>query len=210
MSDRSGNADIVRQRVDEASAEPLVTGPDDELIPRVSPDGQWVLYVAAKKWPRFGSHEPVRIMRVALSGGPSQEVLTSTGYSNHECATAPADFCVLGEQTPDRKRLMLVGFDPLKGRGRDLAAFDLNPLLSYSWALSPNGRFIALLKSSPNEGSIRFFSLSGSESPSLLQESAREVPVKGWGDLTSADWSTSSNALFISGISPGGAVLLRV
>ena len=56
-------------------------------------------------------------MRVPTSGGPPQLVLAARGVVDFHCALSPATLCVLGEQSPERKQLTFVSFDPVKGRG---------------------------------------------------------------------------------------------
>jgi Tol biopolymer transport system component len=43
-SDRNGTLSIFKQRIDQDSAEPVVTGPHDVGLPLLSPDGAWILY----------------------------------------------------------------------------------------------------------------------------------------------------------------------
>jgi eukaryotic-like serine/threonine-protein kinase len=209
MTERNGQADIFKQKINEPTAEPVVTGPNDELIPRVSPDGKWILYVSTKRWPRMGASQPVSIMRVPILGGPPQFVLESRGYFNHSCTRAPMRFCLVGEQNVERTLLTLTTFDPMRGRGEELARFELDPRFRYGWAISPSG-VLAVSKTDAHQSSLRFFAVSGGEVPVLQKESPQEVMVNGWGDLASLDWSADSTHLFASSVSPNGAVLLRV
>src|SRR6266516_552389 len=90
MSDRSGNYYIYRQAIDQDSAEPLVVTPQLDN-PRLSPDGEWVVFVSFAKPEGVGTSAPSsQVRRVPLSGGPTQFVLTSHGYSDHRCVPAPS------------------------------------------------------------------------------------------------------------------------
>ena len=60
-SDRNGNWDIFKQAIDPPSAEPLVTGPDDELAKGVTPDGLWLLYTIRKSG---DPSAPTKLMRM--------------------------------------------------------------------------------------------------------------------------------------------------
>ena len=74
-SDRNGNWDIFKQAIDQPSAEPLVTGPDDEIAKAVTPDGLWLLYTVQKQG---DPSAPTKLMRVPISGG-SPEFLLDAG-----------------------------------------------------------------------------------------------------------------------------------
>ena len=111
-SGQSGSQDIVMQRLDAESAEPLVVGPGDQVLPRMSSDGQWVLF-----------QEPVgaegsRIMRVPLAGGRPEQLLTTTRVVWPRCAVRGR--CVLFEQ--DRDRWIISSLDPLRGKGERLCS----------------------------------------------------------------------------------------
>jgi hypothetical protein len=85
------------------------------------------------------------------------------------------------ERTQDRKQLIFTAFDPLQGRGRELARFDTNltPDAEYAWDLSPDGNRITILKRS--EATIHCLSLSG--------QASRQIVMKGWSGLQSVDWA---------------------
>jgi Tol biopolymer transport system component len=63
-SNRNGHWGIFRQSLDADAAEPIVSGPEDALGGRVSPDGAWVLYETAPR--NAGPSTP--LMRVAITG----------------------------------------------------------------------------------------------------------------------------------------------
>src|SRR5262249_34500695 len=133
-SDRNGRWEIFKQGLDEESAELLVTDPASDLDePRLSPDGSWVVYWALpKSQGGFGTSTPLSLMRVPVSGGPSQVVLTSRINSDHQCARSPATLCVLGERSADRKQLAFVAFDPVGGKGRELMRINTDPNANYN------------------------------------------------------------------------------
>jgi serine/threonine protein kinase/Tol biopolymer transport system component len=198
-SNRDGRWKIFKQLVDRDTAEAIVTGPEDAVAPRVSPDGAWVLYVAL---PSVGAPAPLRqMMRVPITGGPPQLVLAANIYNSHRCAKSPAKVCVISEQTPDRKHLIFTGFDPLKGRGHELTRFDTAPNFSnYIWDLSPDGSSIAIVQES--EGRISILSLSG--------RAPLEIQPNGWRTAKSLDWTADGKALLISSRIQGELALLLV
>src|SRR6266849_5899765 len=187
-SNRNGHWGIFRQSLDADAAEPIVSGPEDALGARVSPDGAWILYAT-----------PELLMRVAITGGPSQLVLAAP-LRWFRCAKAPATLCVFCEQTPDRKQLIFTALDPLKGRGRELARFDADPTAGYDWDLSPDASFIDIRKN--REPRLSMLSLTGQE--------PRELIVKGWRTLFNLDWAADGKGLFTSGLVERGSVLLYV
>ncbi len=92
-SDRSGSDHTYKQALDQDSAEPFVATPRVDIIPRLSPDGTWVIYESFAKPEDEGTSAPSELRRVPVSGGPSQLVLTAHGYYGHRCARPPATLC---------------------------------------------------------------------------------------------------------------------
>lgn len=141
FSDRKGHGGIFKQSLAGDTAEPIETGPEYAIIPRMSPDGNWVLYLVYSK--ERGSSVPARLMRVPIAGGSPQLVLTATIVDTHRCAKSPATLCAIAERTPDHKQLVFTAFDPEKGRGRELARCSVDPNAGYNRDLSPDGTRIA-------------------------------------------------------------------
>jgi Tol biopolymer transport system component len=203
-SNRDGRIEILKQALDQESVEVLVSGENNNnpnFYPRLSADGAWVLYpFSAAEHP--GPTTPVKLMRVPSSGGSSQVVLTSHGLTDWRCARSPATLCVLGEQSPDRKQLAFVSFDPAQGRGRELLRIDTDPAAVYSFDLTADASRLAIEKNFEREGRIVVMSLGGG--------AARDVKVKGWGALNSLDWAADGKGLYASSQSPRAATLLYI
>jgi serine/threonine protein kinase len=200
---RDGKWRVFRQSANEEMARPINTGSATDVTdPRVSPDGEWILYTAlpAEADPSTGRE----LMRAPITGGPSQRVLTGVApiYGGLRCAQAPAKLCAIAEQTVDRKQLIFTAFDPLKGRGNELARFDIDPAAAatYLWALSPDGKRVAILKYS--EQRIVILPLDGQE--------RQQIDVKGWNNLQSVSWTADGRGFFTSSITPVSSDLLRV
>ena len=132
---QSGSQDIFKQRLDSESAEPLVEGPGNQVLPRITSDGQWVLFLEP-----IGT-ERRRIMRVPLAGGRPQQVL-ATGMAWPRCATRGP--CVLFEQNADQ--WFISSLDPVRGRGMRLCSIPFN---LRGEDLSPDGNAIALVVEDP-------------------------------------------------------------
>ena len=204
-SNRNGTWDIFKQALDRAEAEPVVTGPDFKSLPVVSPDGAWILYLSSAT-AEVGATTPVRIMRVPISGGAPQVVLEGRGIDNRGlgCTRSPATLCVLSEPSPDGKQLILSAFDPVKGRGRELARFNLKqPVEGYGWDVSPDGSRLAFTQFDEHEGRIQILPLAGGE--------AREVNVKGHYGFYRLSWAKDGKGLYVSRVpTTSGSLLLYV
>jgi Tol biopolymer transport system component len=204
QSDRSGKDDIYKQALDQDSAEPLVASPQANRLARLSPDGAWVIYESSAQGDNGrmnGILAPGQLRRVPVSGGPSELVLTTHSWHDHQCARAPAKLCLLGEQSDDQKELVVTAFDPLKGRGREVARIATHPGFWYGWNLSPDGSEIAVLFPA-GQNRIRLLPLRGGQ--------ARDLVIKGWYGFNSVDWAVDSKGLYVSSWSPSSATLLYI
>jgi Tol biopolymer transport system component len=201
FADRDGQWNYFKQDLNQDTAQPLVVGPEWKWYGHFSPDGVWFLYVA---WPTRESPTPattVRLMRVASQGGPSELVMNVRGSTNFHCARAPASLCVIEEQI--EKQLVFTSFDPLKGRGREVARIERNSTFSPpQWDLSPDGSRIAVGMYNATDGRIRIIPVAGGP-PS-------DIVVKGWAGIEYVDWSPDAKALYASSRAAAGTTLLRV
>jgi len=196
-SDRDGSWDIFKQTLDkDATAELLPLGSEPKWYCSFSPDGQWILYMALPEARMPGGSVPVRIMRVPVSGGPPQLVLTALGTTDIHCTRAPANLCVFDEQQQGHH--VFTSVDPVKGRGRELASIETEPSMTIPWDLSPDGSQVVMTR----EGRIRLLSLKSGVTSDLA--------VKGWDSFWEVDWSADGDALFVSSNTPQDTTLLRV
>jgi serine/threonine protein kinase len=188
--------DIFRQRIDESSAEMLVSGPEQKPISRLNPDGSQILYLASLNTQDIGGsrmaevqNEPrvVRLMRAPIQGGPSQVVLEAPNITNFQCSRAPFDTCVLSQ--PDPKDVVFSTFDPMKGTLRRVAKLDQVPG-GWNFSLSPDGTVIAAVELSVIKHQIQLVSLSG--------QPTRVITVKDWNNFMSVDWAADGKGFFVS------------
>ncbi|MGA7414122.1 MAG: hypothetical protein WBW33_26855, partial [Bryobacteraceae bacterium] len=204
-SDHNGRWEIFKQGLDEESAELLVTDAKNNLdLPRVSPDGSWVLYGAVPIAGNSGTSTPVNLMRAPVKpGGAPQLVLTSQGLTGHNCALAPSTLCVLQEFNPDETRMTFAAFDPVVGRGREITRIANDPNAPYAlWGVSSDGSRLAIAKFGESEGHIRILPVGGG--------SNRDVKVRRWGHFTSLDWARDGKGFYVSSVSRIGATLLHI
>jgi serine/threonine protein kinase/dipeptidyl aminopeptidase/acylaminoacyl peptidase len=213
VSNRNGQWELFRQSLNEDTARSIATvsageaerteaGEFGPTVPRISPDGAWMLYLI---WTRAGSSSAqVELMRVPVAGGPPQLVLTASPGVIHSlrCARSPAALCAIAERVPDRKQLIFTAFDPVKGRGHELNRFSTSPTpdAEYAWDLSPDGTQIAILKRS--EATIHVLSLS--------HQPSQEIVVKDRSGLQTLDWAADGSGLFVAIAREGGSALLRL
>jgi Tol biopolymer transport system component len=201
---RDGQSKILKQSLDEDTADSIATGAEDVEGPSatVSATGEWVLYLAPSKNSSFSAATPDSLMRVPIGGGSPELVLTGRVYGKPACARAPASVCVIAEQTLDSKQLVFTTFDPMNGRGSEVSRFDTDPTAGthYVWDLSPDGTRIALIRNSTDR--IHILPLNG--------KAQQEIVVKGWSNLFSVNWASNGKDFFSSSQTQRGSVLLRV
>jgi DNA-binding winged helix-turn-helix (wHTH) protein/Tol biopolymer transport system component len=139
VSDRNETWGIYSQGISQETAEPVVTGRQEVDLPRLSPDGAWILFLRGREWGPV-SH-PNGVMRISARGGAPQLVLETRNYINFECARAPASLCVVLEASQDRKQFVITSFDPLKGKVKILRTINTAPLPTWGTSGLFSGRF---------------------------------------------------------------------
>jgi len=153
-SERNGNWDIFKQAIDQPSAEPLVTGPDDETAKAVTPDGLWLVYTVQK---HGDASAPVKVMRVPMSGG-SPELLLDPGVDFYDITCAkrlPSTLCVVASLY--QKGMVFSTFDLSTRQSRELAKVEH----FRDWDLFHDGSRIAVLIKDQGKSSIRIVRSSG-------------------------------------------------
>ena len=193
-----GSQDIFKQRLEAESAEPLVVGPGHQVLPRMTSDGQWVLFLeptyadAVRRWGTPGW----RIMRVPLAGGRPEEVLATGAFAFPRCSVRGR--CVLFEQHEDR--YVISSFDPVRGKGERLGSVPLNVS---GEDLSPDGDSVAFIVSAARpRNRIQIYSLQGA-----LE---KEVVVGNASSLGQLDWGSAGAGLFSSNHRAGRNELLFI
>ena len=106
----------------------------------------------------------------------------------------------MGELSPDNKQLTFTAFDPVQGRGHEVARVSTDGA-AVNWDLSPDGSRIALAKF--GESRIRILPVAGGE--------PRDIAVKAWRCSGNGfDWSADGKGFYVSRYSPRSATLLYV
>jgi len=215
-SDRAGIDQIFKQSIGAVSPESLLTFRKNENITGacISPDGSWLIYMVVLDKGGIVTTNKImgnditpadptaknNLMRLPMTGGPPQVVLTASIEEWPRCARSPSDLCAIAERSADLKQLVFTAFDAVKGRGRELARSNVDPTTYYHWDLSPDGTRIALLKQRDNR--IEILSLIGGVE--------QEVVVKEWDFLKSVTWTANGTGLLVSSYGKRGAAMLHL
>jgi Tol biopolymer transport system component len=213
-SSRTGVDTIFKQTLGQYIAEPLIAMRKSDGVAGacLSPEGSWVYYtlMSYDEGPPESSkimraEQTVilpavmsRIMRVAITGGAPQLVLTASIEEWPRCARFPSTLCAIAERTPDRKQIVFSALDPVKGRGPELARSNTEVAKQYHWDLSPDGTRIALLKH--RDARVDILSLNG--------VAPRQITSKKVSTLSSVVWAADGKSLFVSSYTARGADML--
>lgn len=198
-SNRDGPLHIFRQEIAGNSAGPMATGSGEASVPVVSPDGAFLLYVTPTHSMVGGSATPVRLMRVPRDGGAPQQVLSAHLVDSPRCARAPAILCAIAEPSEDGKQIIFTAFDPVQGRGRELARIDADSDADYGWDLSADGTEIAFVKRVPRSDGKILLSAGPIHIVSLKGAPARVIQVKGVNTFREyLDWAADGKGLILA------------
>jgi len=200
-SNRSGHWNIYKQALDKEFPEMLVAGSDEAeaLAPRLSPDGNWVIYTAYS----FDSKRQVstdRVMRAPLAGGPSEFIFSSPGHRGKSCSRAPADVCVVAELSEDSSELIFTAFGAVAGRGQELTRIVIKPRMNIWWTFSPDGKRISYIE--PGDTTIHVLPLD--------QTMPYEIHVQGWRGFTVLTSAAQGDGYFADSKANGKITLLFV
>jgi len=189
-SDRDGSFHIFRQSPGQTTPELLVGGKEQSMLPRLTPDGKEIVFF--QYWPGFEQSQSVRMLRIPLAGGPPELVLEGHGFTNLQCARLPSTLCLYSQV--DEKRLVFFSFDPLRGKGQEIAHIDDDLPYGFNWSLSPDGSTLAFAKASKLDLSIR----PDIRLLSLRDHSERTIRLKEWPKVSSIDWAADGKSLWVS------------
>jgi len=195
VSDRDGPFHIYKQLIDQAVPELLVGGNEQANIPRLAPDDSTLIYVS---WPKQGeATAPTRIMRVPVVGGPSQTVVRGQGIGNIQCSRPPANICVYDEASATQ--LFFFRFDIATGKSEELPQFRIEDApQSYGWNLSPDGKFLVVMKAGDVQKDPHFTLCS------LENGSKREVIIKARVEIAGIDFAIDGKSLWAAAFTSTG------
>jgi hypothetical protein len=166
----------------------LVGGNHPLYVPRFTPDGKTLLYL---RMPKLGEGSSrVRLMRVPVTGGPSELVLEGDAIANQQCAKAPASLCVFSVMMSHQVRYFT--FDPVSGTSQEVPEWkqDNADYYKFNWSLSPDGRTLATSTGSREEPAVLL--------KSTIDGSERSLPLQSWAGIASFDWASDSQSLWVT------------
>jgi len=190
VSDRDGPLHIFKQGIDQTQPELLVGGKQDEWLPRLTPDGSSMLYLVSGTQAEPSDND--RLMRIPVSGGPSQLVLQGPGIVNYECAKLPSSVCIYGQVDSEYYRFFT--FDPFAGKGAELSAARIKKENGpNSWNLSHDGKYLVTLPTQDpyKESELRILRLHDNVT--------RYIPVPEVKVIIGLDWAADSKSLWVGG-----------
>jgi len=198
QSNRDGSWDLFKQQVDKRTPESIVATPLTEVLPQLTPDGQWILYLARVAGANYSD---AKLMRVPVDGGTPEEVAIGGPLDEFRCALNAGTRCVL-RTTAQGDHYSYYDLNPIRGKGRELARTKWTPEVLGDWDVSPDGTQVAIPNHSAQFGRIRVVNLDG--------RGEHEVELKGMTDLKGLVWAPGGNGWFVSLNTPVGNRLLFV
>jgi eukaryotic-like serine/threonine-protein kinase len=200
---RGDRYSFYRQPLNADTKEPIMASQAGGLVEvaNISPDGKWVI---AQIWP-ITAGPKVNLMRLPITGGLPELIFSAPGGSSSYCARPPSSLCAIAEQTEDRNHMTITAFDPVKGRGLELARFDLDPdydtdVNNLLWNISPDG--------------TRLVAARGPEGPiqvrSLLDGSTQVIHPKGVRKMQQLHLTADGKGLLVTNTTNSGGEILHV
>jgi len=191
------------QPLDSETQTPIVTSAFGGLLESsaVSPDGKWLILLV---FPFAGdptADTNVRLMRVPLTGGIPELIFTMRECSSVFCARLPATSCAVAEESLDRRTTIVTAFDPVAGRGAELARFDLNRQQDLN-SLADNQFIDNLLPCDISPDGTRLATIRGKDGPieiqSLREQPAFLIPGTNLHNIREIRWTADGKGLIVS------------
>jgi serine/threonine protein kinase len=201
--ERGDHYEIQRQLLSADMPEPVMSGAGSIEYANLSPDGKWVIVQVRSV--SGGLSTPVQLMRAPIMGGSPELIFQMSEGSSIHCARQPTSFCAVAERSKDREEMIVTAFDPIKGRGPELARFDVDATFdqtanNFSWDISPDGTRLAAARGMDGYLQIR----------SLRSGTTQVIRLKGLNDIRTLTWAADGKGFLVSNGSEDGSVLSHV
>ncbi|HTA22547.1 MAG TPA: protein kinase [Terriglobales bacterium] len=198
---RGDHYSLYKQSLNGEERETIIASAPGGLIEAawMSPDGRWVI---AQVWP-ITNDPAVNLMRVPIAGGAPELIFTIPEGSSTFCARPPSNWCAVAEPSEDHKQMIVTAFDPVKGRGRELTRFDLDPaddLDHFLWSLSPDGTRVAAAPGRQGPIQVR----------SLIDGSTQAIRPKALARMRQLFWAADGKNFLMTNTSNAGSEILHV
>jgi serine/threonine protein kinase len=200
-SSRNDVSTIYRQSLNSDEVGLIGTGAVGDRRVHVSSDGKWVITFLNQK--PGGSSGPEQLTRIPFNGGSPELIFPTSPVSESSCSKPLIHLCVIVEVTEDRKQMVVTAFDPVKGRGPELARFDADPNVQEPYCIceiSPDGSLLAVKQG--DEGPIHILSLRG-----LPEQVIQPKGLNLGGDY---HWAADGRGLYVNSTIKGKTALLYV
>lgn len=186
-SNREGTYRLYRQRLDRIAPEKLPEMAGHQVLPQLAPDGGWLLYALLNRSVSPASNE---LYPMRLNGGNPVQVPLNGTLDEFRCPLLKGS-CVLRE-TLDRRQYVYYALDPIMGKGEELARTAWIPSVVGDWALSPDGKTVAIPYHDSNNPRIRLVPLDTAATGRSETEIQVHTPAVLWG----LNWSQDSAGWF--------------
>jgi DNA-binding winged helix-turn-helix (wHTH) protein/Tol biopolymer transport system component len=198
---RADHTTFQRQPLNGAANETIGTVEGLEEFASLSPDGKWII---AQVWsPAWDQGLTLHLVRIPIGGGNPELIFTVPEYSSSFCARSPSNLCAVGEQTADYRQAIITSFDPIKGKGPELARFDLSPeyqtkRMKLVWGISDDGTKLAFASGPQGPIHIR----------SLRDGHQQIVHVRGINNIRGLGWAHDGKGFFTTSNTKSGNEIL--
>jgi Tol biopolymer transport system component len=212
FSDRGGKAGIFKQSLNQETPQLLASTETPQLLAspvvspaggalynaRVTPDGRWVLWFDKAKV--SGGKEAARLMRVPIDGGTPEAILTSSQAGALLCARPLSNVCAIAERSESRKQIVVTSIDPVRGRGLELARFNIDAVNEWACDISPDG--------------TRLAAITGAEDPIRILDLSKRmtvlIPSEQLHEKQEVSWAADGHSLFVTHGVKGGSELVHL
>ncbi|MGH9446736.1 MAG: hypothetical protein ACRD3O_13535, partial [Terriglobia bacterium] len=185
-SDRNGKYDLYRQSPGHGDAKQLVVSPGENVLPQVSPDGNWIIYQSMQSTISW------KLMRIPIDGGKAELVPAAGKLPEVRCPLQAGTPCVL--RTVVNGQFVFNELDPVRGEGRELARTDWSPTIRGDWDVSPDGSEVAIPNHSPDNATIRLVALRN-RAPGMAEKT---VALSGLKNLNGVVWAAGGQGWYVS------------